>query len=135
MTDEAMISALAELDGSANLFTLMKRGLYYRPNSKGYTSNISEAWLISESEADKFVYPHDEPVTKHRAPNKPFLTDYNPILKLIQKQSLEIKRAIAQQLLMIQESFYMLDATPRQLCIVLLKAHNLYYAKADLSNE
>lgn len=49
-------------------WVLMKRGLYYRPKANGYTSNIEEAWRLTEAEADRHVYPHDEPVTKHRAP-------------------------------------------------------------------
>lgn len=50
----------------ADKWVLMKRGLYYRPDAKGYTGNINEAWVVTEEEANRHVYPHDEPVTKHR---------------------------------------------------------------------
>ena len=55
--------------GLDNLFVIMKRGLYYRPEAKGYTSDINKAWKCTESVAKQEEYPHgDEPVTKHPAP-------------------------------------------------------------------
>jgi hypothetical protein len=54
----------------------MKRGLYYRPQAKGYTSNIREAWIVSEEEADVHVYRHgEEQVTMHRAPAIDYCND------------------------------------------------------------
>ncbi len=64
--------AIAEFCGLADKWVIVKRGLYYRPNAKGYTGNIDEAWIVSEEEANKRVYPHDEPVTKQRAPVKKY---------------------------------------------------------------
>lgn len=55
-------------NGEPEEWVLMKRGLYYRPNAAGYTSNIEEAGVYTEEEAKKHVYPHDEPVTMHRKP-------------------------------------------------------------------
>lgn len=63
---KAALDAQPQEDANADRWVLMKRGLYYRPNAKGYTGNLAEAWIITEAEADKHVYPHDEPVTKHR---------------------------------------------------------------------
>ena len=56
---------------AAECYVLMKRGLFYRPKGNGYTNNIDEAWLVTEAEASKHVYPHDEPVTKHLATSFP----------------------------------------------------------------
>lgn len=117
MTDEAIIKALAELDGFTfqSIKSLIEQGKYTKSDSP----HVLKLW-ITISPNGCFLSTHDLPFDKYGLPD--YLTDYNPILKLIQKQSLEIKRAIAQQLLMIQESFYMLDATPRRLCIVTLKS-------------
>lgn len=72
----------AEAMGLSNRFVLMKRGLYYRPEGHGYTANIAEAWVLLEHEANKHVYPHDEPVTKHPAPVPEFESDANAALTL-----------------------------------------------------
>ncbi len=66
---------LAEVCGKHDRWVIMKRGLYYRPHAKGYTSNIAEAWILPEAEADEHTYPYDEPVTKHRAPLPDYLND------------------------------------------------------------
>jgi hypothetical protein len=58
---------------------IMKRGLYYLPNAKGYTNNISEAWIVTEEEADKHTYPYDEPVTKRSAPVPSYYKNLNAI--------------------------------------------------------
>lgn len=68
MTPEAINIAVAEACGTADRWVLIKRGLYYRPNRHGYTNNISEAWVLTEAEADKHTYPYDAPVKKQRAP-------------------------------------------------------------------
>ncbi len=70
------------------LFTLTKRGLYYRPNAAGYTSRIEEAWQVTEDIADQHVYPHDIPVTKQRLPYPPFCTDANAVLPWLQKHDI-----------------------------------------------
>lgn len=67
------------------LFTLMKRGYYYRQNGNGYTSRIEEAWRVTEAVADQYVYPHDEPVTKHRLPHGEFSADANAVLPWLLK--------------------------------------------------
>lgn len=77
MTDTEMRIAIAEACGVANRWFIMKRGRYYRPNACGYTSDIKEAWIVTEEEANKHVYPHDEPVTKHRAPLPDYPNDLN----------------------------------------------------------
>ena len=52
---------------------LKKRGLWYRPGAKGYTSHESEAGRFTMGEAKEHEYPHDEPVTIHQfsIPNYP----------------------------------------------------------------
>ena len=77
MTDTEIRIAIAEHCGALDRWILMKRGMYYRPDAKGYTCNISEAWIVPESVADSCVYPHDEPVTKHRAPLPDYTNDLN----------------------------------------------------------
>lgn len=72
LTPEEIRVMCAEKLGISNRWVLMKRGLYYRPEGHGYTGAIEEAWIINEEEANRHVYPHDEPVTKHPAP----LPDY-----------------------------------------------------------
>jgi hypothetical protein len=42
---------------------LKKRGLWYRPNARGYTDRQSEAGRYTRAEAKEHEYPHDEPVT------------------------------------------------------------------------
>ncbi len=46
-------------------YVLMKRGLFWRPDGKGYTGNIEEAGRYTLQEAMQREYPYDEPVTKH----------------------------------------------------------------------
>lgn len=81
LTPEELLE-IAESMGLENRFVLMKRGLYYRPNGHGYTDAIEAAWVLSSEEADKHVYPHDEPVTKHPAPLPAFGSDANAALTL-----------------------------------------------------
>ncbi len=73
MKPELQRIAIATACGLADRWVLMKRGLYWRPDAKGYTNDVNDAWILSEAEADKYVYPHDEPVTKHRAPIPDYL--------------------------------------------------------------
>lgn len=82
LSNETINAICAEAIGVADRWTVLKRGLYYRPNGNGYTSCIGEAWILTESEADKHVYPHDEPVTKEKAPLPDFVTDPNAALTL-----------------------------------------------------
>lgn len=78
MTDQELNLKVAHECGTANRWLIMKHGLYYRPNAHGYTENIKEAWVVSEEEVNKHVYPHgDQPVTKHRAPVPDYCNDLN----------------------------------------------------------
>ena len=77
MTDSEMRIAIAEVRGKGNRWVIMKRGLYYRKDALGYTNDPEEAWILTEEEANWHVYPHDEPVTKHRAPPRNYLDDLN----------------------------------------------------------
>lgn len=83
MSPEKQIIAIAEACGHSDRWVLKKRGLYYRPNAGGYTSHISDAWIVPEKTADQYVYPHDEPVTKHRAPPPDYLNDLNAMQSAI----------------------------------------------------
>ena len=74
---ESQRIAIAEYCGKGHRCVLMKRGLYYRHNANGYTDRIHEAWIVSEEEANRHVYPYDEPVTKHPAPTPDYLNDLN----------------------------------------------------------
>lgn len=39
-------------------FLILKRGLYYRPNSQGYTTNVVEAGLYSFEDAWDITHPN-----------------------------------------------------------------------------
>lgn len=73
---------IAEALGVARQFFLVKRGLYWRPNAKGYTSCMAEAWRLSEEEANRYVHPHDTPVTKQSAPLPDYHTDPSAALSI-----------------------------------------------------
>lgn len=46
------------------LFVIVKRGWFYRPDAKGYCSNIEHAWKLPEEQAKQHARPNDcEPVT------------------------------------------------------------------------
>lgn len=77
MIETEINQAIEEALSGGDRWVLVKRGLYYRPNAKGYTNHLSEAWIVTEAEADKHTYPHDEPVTKHRVPPRNFYHDLN----------------------------------------------------------
>jgi hypothetical protein len=86
MTDAQLSEVFAvEVANIPHLFTLMNRGLYYRVNAAGYTSRLEEAWKVTEDVADKHVYPHDEPVSKHRLPYPPFATSADAVLPWLEK--------------------------------------------------
>ncbi len=70
-------AALAQIHGITPSWVLMKRGYYYRPNAKGYTSELAEAGRYIEEEAKRHVNPHDEPVTMHPLPPMDYLRDLN----------------------------------------------------------
>ncbi len=68
---------IAIILGTHDRWHVMKRGLYYRPDAAGYTSNPSEAWILPYAEAKRREYPHDEPVTIHRAELPNYSDDLN----------------------------------------------------------
>jgi hypothetical protein len=125
MKPEDQIKALAELDGCSDLWVVMKRGLYYRPQAKGYTHNISEAWVCQYSTAKAEEYLRgDEPVTIKPAPCKPYLTSYDAIIPLIQKQPLIVKQSVA--VCFMKDGGWsvgddLISATPSQLCEAVLR--------------
>lgn len=86
--------AVAELYGARDRWTIMKHGLYYRPNAKGYTNCLSEAWIVTESVADQHVYPYDTPVSKHRAPLLDYVNDLNAVRAAIKAHPVEIQKAV-----------------------------------------
>jgi len=66
MTPEEINERIAEIIGVHNTVGLKKRGLWYRPNARGYTTNESEAGRYSLKEAQEHAHPDGEPVTIHR---------------------------------------------------------------------
>lgn len=52
-TQEEKRFAIAESLGIPKIFTLKKRGLFWRHEGRGYTSKESEAWRLTEEEATK----------------------------------------------------------------------------------
>lgn len=78
ITNEEKKTLIAAACGQADLWVIMKRGMYYRPKACGYTYNIQEAWIVTEAVADEHAYPRgDEPVTKKRAPLPDYFNDLN----------------------------------------------------------
>jgi len=88
--DPATIRVMcAEEMGTYDRWVIIKRGLYYRPNGNGYTSDINQAWIVPEEVANKHAYPHDEPVTVKRAPLPPYEASADAALALVEKMEAE----------------------------------------------
>lgn len=130
MTNEDKIKAIAELDGP-EMYGVMKRGLWYRENAKGYTDDTNKAWHLTKEEAEKHNYPHDEPVRALLLPFRPYLTSYDAIIPVIEK--IIINRDLLQKFYdnlgthfpnsrFVDHWFECLTATPEQLSDALLKA-------------
>ena len=118
MTDKAIFLALAKLDGWE-----YHKCLWSKESGDPYSAKFGyTGWLHKSVKWESLDWQNQKDITSAEPEPPDYLADYNAIIALIQKQPIEIKRAIAQHLLMTQESFYMLDATPRQLCIATLKA-------------
>lgn len=77
LTDDEKRITIAKACGGDRWFVLKKRGLFYRLGGSGYTALESEAWKLTDEEADKHVYPHDTPVAKHAATLPDYLNDLN----------------------------------------------------------
>lgn len=78
MSDEEMNAAIHSAIGRGDEWLIVKRGLFYRPNAHGYTSNEQDAWRLSEQDAKLQLYPHgDEPVTMQRASPADYANDLN----------------------------------------------------------
>lgn len=77
MTKEEMDRAIAEYVGD-DRWLIVKRGYFYRPNGHGYTSCVSEAWVLPLAEAKRHEYLiGEEPVTLRKAPIPAYSTDLN----------------------------------------------------------
>ncbi|MDB6118572.1 MAG: hypothetical protein JWO08_2353 [Verrucomicrobiaceae bacterium] len=85
MTPEAINAAIADFTGLGDQWLLIKRGYYWRPDSKGYTSRISEAGRYTLEEANRLVSPRREVdgVTKERAPTPLYTEDRNAMHEAI----------------------------------------------------
>lgn len=122
MTPQDQIEALAELDGPP-LFLIHKPihdpfG-YYRKDAKGYTNSIHEAWHVTEEVGRQYAtseHYKNEPdrVVLVPAPQKPYITSYDAIIPLLEKQERKLRCKVMALL-------YMDGATPAQLCEVLLR--------------
>jgi len=86
MTEAEQIKAIAELDGP-RMVGLVKCGMWWRPNSGGYTNCECEAGRYTMEEAKKREYVHGEPddVTIREFSPKPYLTSRDAIVPVIQK--------------------------------------------------
>lgn len=68
-----------------NMVGLRKRGLWYRPNAKGYTHQSAEAWRLTRAEAKPYEYLHDEPVTICELPIPRYTTDPAAAMEVLKK--------------------------------------------------
>lgn len=66
MNPEEINSAIANICGVHNAVGLKKRGMWYRPNARGYTCNEWEAGRYSMKDAMEHANPDGEPVTIHQ---------------------------------------------------------------------
>lgn len=81
LTQEEKNQRIADVVGTGNLWHILKRGYYFRPDAHGYTSNKDEAWKVSEEEAKKWEskpkgYP-DDWVTIVKAEPPDYFNDLN----------------------------------------------------------
>lgn len=66
MTNQEINERIAAITGFHNTVGLKKRGLWYRPNARGYTSHENEAGRYTIDEAQEYAHSDGEPVTIHR---------------------------------------------------------------------
>lgn len=79
MKSERINIVIAEVSGAADKWTIVKRGLFYCPEAKGYTSDIEKAWILPLVEAKKHEYIHGahDDVTLFQAPCPNYHGDLN----------------------------------------------------------
>lgn len=134
MTDHDNNTKIAELIGFHNTVGLMKRGLWYRPNSCGYTDREEEAGRYALEEAKKHEYLLYEPVTIHKFSTPKFnesldacalfektITGQNVGMyehflgEITQSDALALRRSF------VGERMRLIRATPLQRCEAFLK--------------
>jgi len=85
-TNDELNILIAQWTGDDDRYMLQKRGLYYRPNGNGYTSNPAEAWVMSYEEAREHEYdPRGgmEPVLMVGAPIPNYCSSVEEVFKVI----------------------------------------------------
>lgn len=98
MTEQDQIKALAELDG------------WVDTAQNGYVEHLAYRWNL----VGTTIYKPEPP---------PYLTSYDAIIPLIQKQSEDMVEIVHYELLRLLATHYLiLLATPAQLCEALLRA-------------
>lgn len=85
MSDEEIEKILREFMGLDAFVYLVKRGLYWRPDAKGYTSNSREAGLYSKEDASHYASGSDGEVTAVPVKNPPWLTSRDASSPVLQK--------------------------------------------------
>lgn len=142
MTNEELRIEIAEFCGKDNLWCLSKRGLYYRPNGHGYTSNASEAWVLTEQEADKHTYfKGDEAVFKVRAPIPNYPSDLNAMWeaedKLLSEHDYNIWKIWYEHLKTEVLKIKVIDLTTGTVCHATAKQRAIAFVKTirEIKNE
>lgn len=150
MTDDEINREMAEVD-EPGLYVIVKRGLYYRPEAKGYAGSISDAWKLPLAEAKKHEMYADR--TDIPGCEKVLIEPVPPINYLCQSTGLSHIRRVKKKLTEEQRRKYldilcdettnpariypwnwcdldhddwfaMTNATPEQECTAILKAVN-----------
>lgn len=77
MTNDEINERIAKITGFHDKVGLKKRGLWWRPNAQGYTSNESGAGRYTLKEAEDYAHPDGEPVTIHKFTTPDYTGDLN----------------------------------------------------------
>ena len=73
MNTQETNAAIAKIIGEDDLYFIVKRGMFYRPDAHGYTWSKREAWRLPLAEAKKHEYPKGtDPVTLQKCPPRDF---------------------------------------------------------------